>query len=145
MRILILSLAVALFVAAPAAAQQYFRWVDENGVVHFGQTPPPGVKVDAQTGRLQPQPNLAEAQTLQPGTAATAGTSSVPAGGAPQTDASFGKNAEMCAKATQSLATLNAHSTVVMTDPVTGNGVYLSDSERVAEIARLQNMQSYYC
>ena len=41
----ILILAAALAVCAPAAdAQQVYRWVDENGVVHFGDRAPEGVQ-----------------------------------------------------------------------------------------------------
>jgi hypothetical protein len=34
-------LATATFVAMPAAAQVY-KWVDANGVTHYGERPPPG-------------------------------------------------------------------------------------------------------
>lgn len=37
------ALAVALLVCAPASAQVY-KWVDEEGVTHYTQQPPPGGK-----------------------------------------------------------------------------------------------------
>src|SRR6266478_2534381 len=37
----VLSVMVAAALAAPAAAQTLYRWVDENGVVHYSQFPPP--------------------------------------------------------------------------------------------------------
>jgi hypothetical protein len=40
---------------------------------------------------------------------------------------------------------MNENENIVMTDPETGNGFYLSESERAAEQVRLENMRSYYC
>ena len=31
-----------------AAADQVYKWVDEQGHVHFSQTPPPGTKMQTQ-------------------------------------------------------------------------------------------------
>lgn len=33
---------LGLLAASPLAATEVFRWVDENGVIHFSQNPPPG-------------------------------------------------------------------------------------------------------
>ena len=41
----ILPLLMAL--AAPAASAQVYKWVDENGRVHYGENPPPGSKPSA--------------------------------------------------------------------------------------------------
>src|SRR5437879_10042439 len=40
-RLTVLSVMVVAALAAPAAAQTLYRWVDENGVVHYSQFPPP--------------------------------------------------------------------------------------------------------
>ena len=58
---------------------------------------------------------------------------------------SYGKDPEICAQVLQSLQTMNEFENIVMTDPETGNGVYLSETERAAEQVRLENMRSYYC
>jgi glutaredoxin len=42
----------ALLVAQPAAAQQY-RWLDENGRVHYSDTPPPPTARDVQQKRMK--------------------------------------------------------------------------------------------
>ena len=40
-RLTVLSVMVVAAIAAPVAAQTLYRWVDENGVVHYSQFPPP--------------------------------------------------------------------------------------------------------
>ena len=39
--------ALMLALAVPAASAQVFKWVDENGRVHYGEKPPPGAKANA--------------------------------------------------------------------------------------------------
>ena len=40
---------------------------------------------------------------------------------------------------------MNEFENIVMTDPETGDGIYLSESERAAETIRLEGMRGYYC
>ena len=42
----LIGIAVLLWAAAPAEAQLY-KWVDEKGVVNYGDTPPPGKRAQA--------------------------------------------------------------------------------------------------
>ena len=141
---LLLSLA-----ATPILAQQYYRWVDERGVVHFSQTPPPDISQAAEQARLQRLPEIGASRA--PSTTTTTGSPSAQATpddepGNPQAmSQSFGKDPALCEQVLQSLDVLSRHETVVMTDPETGDGIYLSANERTAEIARLQNMRAYYC
>lgn len=66
-RLRILLLAAAALAASAASAQRLYRWVDENGVVHYGDRIPPeyadrdravlntqGVMVDREEGALTP-------------------------------------------------------------------------------------------
>jgi hypothetical protein len=46
-----------------AAADQVYKWVDDQGHVHFSQTPPPGTKVQAQSVTVAPPPP--DPQSLQ--------------------------------------------------------------------------------
>ena len=39
--------ALMLALALSAASAQVFKWVDENGRVHYGEKPPPGTKANA--------------------------------------------------------------------------------------------------
>lgn len=62
----VLALAGLLAVAAPAGAGQFYKWVDEKGVTHYGEKPPAGrqaapVKVNADASSDQE----AEIQRLQ--------------------------------------------------------------------------------
>jgi hypothetical protein len=46
-----------------AAADQVYKWTDDQGHVHFSQTPPPGTKVQAQAVTVNPPPP--DPQSLQ--------------------------------------------------------------------------------
>ena len=65
-----LPLLIALLVAAaPAAAQQIYRWVDAKGTTHYSQDPPPpGVKAIQVPIRVEegpPSPDTQECYTLR--------------------------------------------------------------------------------
>jgi len=123
------------FIPLAALSQEYYRWVDADGVSHFSQNPPPeGV--------------LAEQALLprnMPTTEVTVEQNVAESEGDQETLNSFGKDPELCTEVLQSLQTMNQYDNIVMTDPETGNGVYLSETERAAERVRLENMRSYYC
>jgi hypothetical protein len=53
MRLLMLMLLVAI--ALPAAGQQLYRWKDDNGVVHYTDSPPPGKSFE--TREFVPEPD----------------------------------------------------------------------------------------
>src|SRR4029453_5775919 len=46
---LVSSVLIALCTAAPCATAQLYKWVDESGVVNYGDLPPDGVKVQPVT------------------------------------------------------------------------------------------------
>lgn len=132
-----LFICLAVLIPLSSVSQEYYRWVDSDGVSHFSQNPPPD--------------NIAAEQAALPQNALT-----TPANTAVQTDTqqptnsgetlnSFGKDPQLCSQILQSLQTMNEHENIVMTDPDTGDGFYLSESERAAEKIRLENMRSYYC
>jgi hypothetical protein len=43
-------IACVLYATAPSASAQLYKWVDDSGVVNYGDWPPEGVKVQAVTG-----------------------------------------------------------------------------------------------
>ncbi len=49
MRVLACTLALALVCAAPCASAQLYKWVDAEGVINYGDWPPPGVKIQSVT------------------------------------------------------------------------------------------------
>jgi len=46
-------LALTLLLAAQLAAAQQYRWLDENGRVHYSDTPPPATAKDVQKKRMK--------------------------------------------------------------------------------------------
>jgi len=46
-------LAIAAMLAVPLATAQQYRWVDENGGVHYSDTPPPASAKDVQKKRMK--------------------------------------------------------------------------------------------
>ena len=130
-----------------ALAQDYYRWIDENGVTQYSQQPPEG-HPDLQETSLAITPlTVGIQQSRDQDLPAQGSTEGVNQGDGSAADLlnSFGKDPEICAQALQSLQTMNEFENIVMTDPSTGNGVYLSESERAAEQVRLEGMRDYYC
>lgn len=133
----ILSVCLLALLPIGIEAQQYYRWVDADGVSHFSQSPPPS-DVEAERALLpRTSPVNATNTAVQEQQA-----SSVNSG---ETLNSFGKDPDLCSQVLQSLQTMNEYENIVMTDPETGDGFYLSETERAAEKVRLENMRSYYC
>lgn len=58
----------ALLLAIPGAASagEIYRWVDENGVVHFGDHPPEGVEVKAIPVRPNPVQSVSDQAPANP-------------------------------------------------------------------------------
>ena len=138
--------------AAGASAQQ-FRWVDKDGRVQYGDTPPPGVKVT----RLKPPP---------PGTATSPSSAAKKDGEKPLSpEAAFRKRQEERAaedkKATQSSSDAtakreNCESAQAAVRQVQsgqrissvnsqGERVYLDDDQIARELARAQQAAAANC
>nr|WP_010131968.1 DUF4124 domain-containing protein [Microbulbifer agarilyticus] len=47
-------LALGVFATSPAMAGELYRWVDEDGKVHFGDRPPVEAKAESLEGQLKP-------------------------------------------------------------------------------------------
>ncbi|AQQ69096.1 hypothetical protein Mag101_16775 [Microbulbifer agarilyticus] len=47
-------LALCVFTNSPVIAGELYRWVDENGKVHFGDRPPAEAKAESLEGQLKP-------------------------------------------------------------------------------------------
>jgi hypothetical protein len=122
-------------------AQEYYRWVDADGVAHYSQQPP-AENPEAEQQSLEQTPltqAIANSETSSE-TPETVNTDADYSG-----TSAYGKDPELCAQVLQSLQTMNEFENIVMTDPETGDGIYLSESERAAETIRLEGMRGYYC
>lgn len=83
------ALVIALVFAAPVAAAQVYKWVDEDGVTHYTQQPPPG-------GEAQViDPNVAQPTSAAP-TASGEDTAGGDAGESSGDDGDSQSMAEFC-------------------------------------------------
>ncbi len=149
--------AAAMAFALAAGAQQY-KWVDKDGKVRYGDSPPPGVKATA----LKPP---AAAPAAKPADAK--GAKAAPKG--PLTpaeqEAAYRKRQqeadkerekqaqaeqeaeakkENCARAQDSLRTFESGERVARTD-AKGERYFLDDSQRAAETAKARKMVADWC
>ncbi len=142
------ALAAALLVACvPAAAQTMYKWVDEKGVTHFSEHPPPGErKASKVTPKVVPPSNPsaydpqgwksreAESKKLR-----------VDRGLQDQSEAKDReRRAAACERARSRIAFLqNTHR--IHRDNPDGTRTYLDEAQREAEIARSREAASEYC
>ena len=152
LRVVICALSFAL--AAGAAAQAY-RWVDKDGKVMYGDTPPPGVKARPLGGAsAEPAAGDPAAKDATPGALTPAEQEQefqkrrLEAEKAAQKAAAASKDqeakAENCRRARESLATLEGGRRILRTN-AQGEQYYLEDDARAAEIQRAQQAVQDWC
>jgi len=123
------ALTALMGVAAPGAraSETVYKWVDDKGVVHFGQQPP------AQT--------RTEAITVQEGYSTTqAGTAAPPT----EEERKAAADAETCRVASENYKMLSGGGPVKRTDEY-GNEHLLTDAEKSAEKDRAQAAMGKFC
>jgi len=142
---------MALLLAAAGASAQQYKWVDRNGRVQYGDTPPPGANATplrAPTGRAAPEPS----EKKGPSTPA-------------QQDAEFRKRREAaekdrekqaraeqdaqnkkdnCASAQAASRSLESGQRIARTN-AQGERVYLEDAEIAKEAARVRRLVQEWC
>lgn len=124
--ITLLSVVLACAVASGAMAKdKFYRWTDENGVVHYSATPPDGVASAELTVSGQPK-----GDSVEPAEGPT--EEDLKAEDAKKLDAA---NAAVCDRARASLRVLEYEPTVVRIDRRTGEKRTLSASEYEAAVA----------
>ena len=141
---------VAAFAALPAVAQTMYKWVDEKGVTHFSETPPPDAKTEKKATKVTPKvvppsgggaydPNAWKAKEAE------AKKRSVDRGQQQQTEArDAAKRAEQCDRARARVAFLKDVNVLFRTNP-DGTRTYLEDKQREAEIAQAQQAVNETC
>ena len=145
-----------LFVAGSAGAQTY-KWVDEDGKVRYGDTPPPGAKISPvrapQSGgaTAAPAPGAKDAKKgpLTPADEALALRKRQAEAGkqAEKAEADLRAKAERneaCERTRQYLRTLESGQRIARSDP-SGERYYLDESQVAQEIAREQQNQQANC
>ena len=150
-------LAMLMLFAAGSAGAQLYKWVDENGKVRYGDTPPPGVKISP----------VKAPQSGGASTAAAPGAKDAKKGPltAAEQDMAFrkrqaeaGKNAEKaeadlraqakrgegCERTREYLRTLESGQRIARTGPG-GERYFLDDSQVAQEIAKEQAIEQANC
>lgn len=152
-------IALALVAAMAAASAQNYKWVDKDGKVRYGDTPPPGTK----TTQLKPPPGPA-APPAAAGSAAAKDAKKGPLTPAEQEQAfrkrqidaraaeekaqkgqaASAEKAQNCAGARESLVALESGQRIARTDEK-GERYFIDDAQREKDIVRAREMVKRAC
>ncbi|MBB5210901.1 DUF4124 domain-containing protein [Microbulbifer hydrolyticus] len=151
-----LSLSLSLL-AASALADGIYKWVDENGVVHFGSQPPQKEQVEVvkapKSERYKKWHEEQQALVAQKkmATAAEAQSNKASAEGAPQgqqdnrpSEAEMAARAQRCRSAQQRLQELESHARVREVD-ASGSYRVLPEEERQQRIQQTRQILQSNC
>jgi hypothetical protein len=131
--------------ATTAMAQQY-KWVDANGKVQYGDTPPPG----AEATRLKPPPAGAPAPAAAPKVNPEAAFRNRQQERQKNDEKAAKERADAetkrvnCEQSQASLRTLQSGQRISSTNAA-GERVFIDDAERAKEIERTQRAVSDWC
>jgi len=135
-------IALLVGLAIPVADADTYKWVDKQGQVHYTDTPPAGVPYEviaAPSAPATPLPARAPSTATPPPIAAAPAK---PAPTAPVLDAAAQDRA--CVDALFQITLLNQRQPVFK-QAADGSRRYIEDSERPAELARLQRVRDQTC
>lgn len=135
-------IALLVGVATPVADANTYKWVDEQGQVHYTDTPPAGVPYEVITAPRAPAapPSARAPSTAMPLAAPAAPASPAPTG--PVVDAAAQDHT--CVDALYQITLLNQRQPVFK-QFADGSRRYIEDAERPAELARLQQVRDQAC
>ena len=127
------------------AAERVYKWVDDQGVTHYSQTPPPGVKATpvevttGKAGRTEGDPVARYRELLSP-PKEKAGAERGGIDPAKEAEA----RARNCKMARERLAILTARSRILVLKP-DGTSERLTEEQRQAEIRRMREIIAANC
>lgn len=126
--------------AIPTAEADTYKWVDEQGHVHFSDTPPVGVRYETIAPSRAPP-----AAPRAPATAAPPPSTTVPPRPAPPAPVvdEVGQD-RACVDALYQIELLNQRQPVFK-QAADGSRRYIEDTERPAEVARLEAVRDQNC
>lgn len=129
---------LTLFIAAQAQDQVY-HWVDDKGVPHYADAPPPGDDAGVREVAVDRSQPSAPAPAADTNTVASASSSP------PSNQSVAAMRKQQCERARQNLNTLNSAKDVVQ--DVNGDGVneLLDAGQRQAELKRAQGAITAFC
>ena len=142
-----------LFIFASSASASIYKWVDEKGVTHYSESPPPGK--EARTINLQPPPpkevteqaiQELQEQELESEKRDTERQEAKQKKKAAEESARVEalNRQQRCIRARENLETLRIKRPVYRLDEH-GNRVYFNDKERAAEMDRMKEEIANYC
>lgn len=134
-------LAVAVLLPSAHAAQSVYKWVDDDGVTHYSQQPPPPGRevqlIDPNTSTDTQQASKPSSDSASGGNADGSGTSSERGGGP--------KNmTEFCNQVRERIATLESSDPVSVRQP-DDTLKRLSDEERAQQLERARGQLQQHC
>jgi hypothetical protein len=134
----------------PVVAQTMYKWVDEKGVTHFSESPPPDEKTEKKATKVTPKvvpPSGGAAYDANAWKSkeAEAKKRQVDRGQQEQASAKdAAKQAELCDRARSRLSFLqNTH--IIYRDNPDGSRTFMEDKQRDAEIARAKEVADQAC
>jgi len=137
--------AVGMAFATTAMAQQY-KWVDANGKVQYGDTPPPGVEAT----RLKPPPSGASVPAAAPKVNPESAFRNRQQERQKSEEKSAKERADAeakrvnCEQSQASLRSLQSGQRITTTNAA-GERVFIDDEERAKEIERTQRAVNDWC
>jgi hypothetical protein len=137
---------LVLLVAGTAAAQSMYKWVDEKGVTHYSQEPPPDAsKASKVTPKVTPpsNPNATASEDWK-GKDADFRRRQVERSQKEQADEkAAAKRAQQCEQWKGRVSFLQDGR--IYRDNPDGSRTFLDESQRASEIAKAQERASEYC
>lgn len=134
---------VLVFSCAPSQAEEYFRWVDSQGVTHYGSTPPPGVeahRVKTHGTRHVPEPT----KQAQINTDSSSDAEAL-AEHKNKAEAAQKRQQKRCKKEKQRLSKLRSSGSRIRMKMEDGSIRYLSEGEILNEIANSETFIRELC
>lgn len=139
----IAAVAAAIFSTPAMAADEYYRWVGDDGVTHYGSRPPEGVEAEkiSTYGGKKSSPAKSSTYSTQ------SDDNNQPQGG-PQTEAqkqAMAARKEQCDQERERLSKLQSSGTRIRMQNSDGTSRYLSPEEINKEISSSQEFINQAC
>lgn len=133
--------AVGVMVVQPlAAAERTYKWVDEKGQVHYGGTPPPGIKAEQIAGP-PPPPTGTKADG---GAASAKQLEKKPAANGGANDSTSELDKAQCELSKKNLETLKSQSRISIKN-TDGSTRVMPEEERAEQIRKAEENVKNFC
>lgn len=134
------TMALLTLLVTAQAQDQVYHWVDDKGVPHYADAPPPGDDADVREVAVdRSQPSLPATAAVDTNTVASASSSP------PSNQSVAATRKQLCERARQNLVTLNSAKDVVQDTNGDGVNELLDAGQRQAELKRAQGAITAYC